>query len=146
MSHSPARREAFLRQMLPPNQRSIPRLVREQGILEPTLYAWRSKARSEDRLMPDSNNTPEGWSSRDEFSAVFEAVNMSRARFHLVSARSSKSVGSVVGIFLMSAMDNSTEQPTVKWRLWPVAGPRRDQLHPFGSQALISAFYLAFEP
>ena len=79
MSYSPERREAVLKKMLPPNQRSIPQLAREEGIAEPTLYAWRSKARSEGRLMPDSNNTPEGWSSRDKFSAVLETATMSQA-------------------------------------------------------------------
>jgi transposase len=65
MSYSPERREAVLKKMLPPDQRSIPDLAREEGIAEPTLYAWRTRARNEGRLMPDSNNTPEGWSSRD---------------------------------------------------------------------------------
>lgn len=79
MSYSPERREAVLKKMLPPNQRSIPELAREEGIAEPTLYAWRTRARNEGRLMPDSNNTPEGWSSRDKFSAVLETATMSQA-------------------------------------------------------------------
>lgn len=79
MSYSPERREAVLKKMLPPNQRSIPELAKEEGIAEPTLYAWRTKARMEGRLMPDSNNTPEGWSSRDKFSAVLETATMSQA-------------------------------------------------------------------
>ena len=77
MSYSPERREAVLKKMLPPNQRSIPDLAREEGIAEPTLYAWRTKARNEGRLMPDSNNTPQGWSSRDKFTAVLETATMS---------------------------------------------------------------------
>ena len=79
MSYSPERREAVLKKMLPPNQRSIPDLAKEEGIAEPTLYAWRTRARNEGRLMPDSNNTPEGWSSRDKFSAVLETASMSQA-------------------------------------------------------------------
>lgn len=79
MSYSPERREAVLKKMLPPNQRSIPELAREEGIAEPTLYAWRTRARNEGRLMPDSNNTPKGWSSRDKFSAVLETASLSQA-------------------------------------------------------------------
>ena len=79
MSYSPERREAVLKKMLPPNQRSITDLAREEGIAEPTLYAWRTKARNEGRLMPDSNNTPQGWSSRDKFTAVLETATMSEA-------------------------------------------------------------------
>ena len=79
MGYSPERREAVLTKMLPPNQRSIPDLSREEGISEPTLYAWRTKARNEGRLMPDSDNTPEGWSSRDKFNAVLETASLSEA-------------------------------------------------------------------
>ena len=79
MSYSPERKEAVLKKMLPPDQRSIPDLAKEEGIAEPTLYAWRSKARNEGRLMPDSKNTPKGWSSRDKFAAVMETASMSRA-------------------------------------------------------------------
>lgn len=79
MRYSPERRESVLKKMLAPNQRSIPELSREEGISEPTLYAWRSKARGEGRLMPDSDHTPEGWSSDDKFSAVLETASMSEA-------------------------------------------------------------------
>lgn len=79
MGYSPERREAVLKKMLPPDQRSIPELAREEGISEPTLYAWRTKARNQGRLMPDSNNTPQGWSSRDKFTAVMETASMSQA-------------------------------------------------------------------
>ena len=79
MGYSPERREAVLKKMLPPNQRSIAELSREEGICEPTLYAWRTRARNEGRLMPDSDNTPEGWSSRDKFNAVLETASLSKA-------------------------------------------------------------------
>lgn len=79
MGYSPERREAVLKKMLPPDQRSIPELAKEEGISEPTLYAWRTKARNQGRLMPDSNNTPQGWSSRDKFTAVMETASMSKA-------------------------------------------------------------------
>ncbi len=79
MSYSPERKEAVLKKMLPPDQRSIPDLAKEEGIAEPTLYAWRTRARSEGRLMPDSKNTPQGWSSRDKFAAVMETATMSKA-------------------------------------------------------------------
>ena len=79
MSYSPERREAVLKKMLPPDQRSIPDIAREEGIAEPTLYAWRTRARNEGRLMPDSNNTPQGWSSRDKFTAVLETASLSEA-------------------------------------------------------------------
>ena len=79
MSYSPERKEAVMKKMLPPNQRSIPDLAKEEGIAEPILYAWRTKARNDGRLMPDSKNTPQGWTSRDKFEAVMETATMSQA-------------------------------------------------------------------
>ncbi len=41
MRYSPERKEAVLRKMLPPHNRSIPELAEEEGISEGTLYNWR---------------------------------------------------------------------------------------------------------
>jgi transposase-like protein len=79
MRYSPERREAVLKKMLPPNNRSIAALAIEEGISDATLYNWRQRARNEGRLMPDSDNTPEGWTSRDKFAAVMETAAMSEA-------------------------------------------------------------------
>ena len=79
MGYSLERKEAVLKKMLPPNNRSIAALAEEEGISDATLYNWRQQARNEGRLMPDADNTPEGWTSRDKFAAVMETVAMSEA-------------------------------------------------------------------
>ena len=79
MGYSQERKEAVLRKMLPPNNQSITELAKEEGISDATLYNWRQQARNEGKLMPDSDNTPEGWSSRDKFAAVLETAAMSEA-------------------------------------------------------------------
>jgi len=79
MAYALERREAILKKMMPPNAVPIAELSRAEGIAEQTLYVWRSKARKDGRLMPDSDLTPEGWSSRDKFAAVLEAAAMSAA-------------------------------------------------------------------
>lgn len=79
MAYAPERREAVLKKMMPPNRASIAELARTEGISEQTLYGWRAKARKEGRLMPDSDMTPEGWTSRDKFAAVLETATMSAA-------------------------------------------------------------------
>ena len=79
MGYSQERREAVLKKMLPPNNRSIADLAIEEGISGATLYNWRQQARDEGRLMPNADNTPEGWSSRDKFAAVLETAAMSEA-------------------------------------------------------------------
>ncbi len=79
MGYSPKRKQAVLKKMLPPNNQAIAEIAKEEGISEATLYNWRTQARNEGRLMPDSDNTPEGWSSKDKFAAVMETAAMSQA-------------------------------------------------------------------
>lgn len=46
--------------MLPPRNKTIPEIEKEEGISEATLYNWRKEARAEGRLMPDGDTTPAG--------------------------------------------------------------------------------------
>ena len=79
MGYSLERKEAVLKKMLPPNRQSIAALAKAEGISDATLYNWRQQARNEGRLMPDSDNTSGGWTSRDKFAAVMETAAMSEA-------------------------------------------------------------------
>lgn len=74
--YSEARREAVLRKLLPPESRSIADVAREEGISVATLYNWRAAARRQGRLMPDTDTTPEGWTSQDKFAAVLETASL----------------------------------------------------------------------
>lgn len=73
MRYPEERKEAVLRKMMPPHNRSIAELAKEEGISEATLYNWRSDARSKGLLMPDGNSGPSGWTARDKFAAVLES-------------------------------------------------------------------------
>jgi transposase-like protein len=79
MGYSPERKEAVLKKMLPPNNVAIAELAKQEGISDATLYGWRQQARNAGQLMPDSDNTPQGWSSRDKFAAVLSTATMSEA-------------------------------------------------------------------
>lgn len=79
MAYAPERKESILKKMMPPDAVSIAELARSEGIAEQTLYVWRAKARKEGRLMPDSDASPTGWSSRDKFAAVLETAPMNAA-------------------------------------------------------------------
>jgi transposase-like protein len=70
MKYSPERKEAVLKKMLPPHNRALSELAREEGISEATLYHGRKEARRQGRLLPDGDQSPEGWTSRDKFAAV----------------------------------------------------------------------------
>jgi transposase-like protein len=79
MQYSKERKEAVLKKMMPPHNRSIIELAREEGISEVTLYIWRRQARERGLLLPDSDSAPEGWSARDKFNAVIESAGMNEA-------------------------------------------------------------------
>jgi transposase-like protein len=46
MRYSKERKEAVLCKMMPPHNRSIVELAKEEGIAEATLYNWRREARN----------------------------------------------------------------------------------------------------
>lgn len=77
MGYSAERRESVLKKMLPPNNVSIAALAKAEGISDATLYLWRKQARDQGRLMPDTDTTPNGWTSRDKFAAVMETAALS---------------------------------------------------------------------
>jgi len=79
MRYAKERKEAVLKKMLPPNNRTIKELAAEEGISEATLYNWRKAARAEGRLLPDGDTTPQGWVSADKFAAVLETASMNEA-------------------------------------------------------------------
>jgi transposase-like protein len=79
MKYLQERKEAVLRKMLPPHNRSIRELSREEGISEPTLYQWRTEARRQGVLLPAAEQGPEGWTSRDKFAAVVETAALNEA-------------------------------------------------------------------
>ncbi len=79
MGYPSERKEAILRKMLPPNNKSVRELAREEGISEATLYNWRKAARAEGRLLPDGETTPAGWCSADKFAAVVETAALNEA-------------------------------------------------------------------
>lgn len=77
MKYSEERKESVLKKMMPPHNRTIPELAKEEGISEATLYNWRSESRDKGHLLPDGDSTPEGWTSRDKFAAVLETATLS---------------------------------------------------------------------
>jgi transposase-like protein len=67
-------KESIIARMLPPNNISVPELVRETGIPKDTLYTWRSKARKGGA--PAQSMTPRELSSEEKFNIVLETVSL----------------------------------------------------------------------
>lgn len=73
------RKDAVLKKMLPPHNKTIPEISKEEGISEGTLFNWRKAARAEGRLMPDGDSSPAGWRAADKFAAVVETASLNEA-------------------------------------------------------------------
>ena len=76
MNYSLELKEALLRRMLPPNNESITKISKEEGISEQTLRNWRNKARAEGIAAPGKEATPDNWSTQDKFLIVVETASM----------------------------------------------------------------------
>lgn len=74
------RKEAILAKMTGADRKPIAVISAEEGISTATLYNWRKQARQQGRLLPDHDDSPEGWSSRDKFNAVLETAPLSEAQ------------------------------------------------------------------
>lgn len=77
MKYPDERREAILKKLLPPHNRTVSQVAEEEGISAATLYSWRKQARAQGRLLPDNADAPEGWRSQDKFHAVLETAVLS---------------------------------------------------------------------
>ena len=79
MPYARERKEAVLAKLMPPHNRTVADVAREEGISTATLYNWRKEAREQGRLLPVHSSEPEGWSARDKFNAVLETASLSES-------------------------------------------------------------------
>src|SRR5512143_2796402 len=71
-------KDSLIKRMLPPSNADVPKLSRETGIPQDTLYGWRRQARRAQGL----TGTPaagggERWSSEEKFAMVVETAALS---------------------------------------------------------------------
>ncbi len=86
MSYPAERKEVVLKKMLPPNNKTIKELAREEGISEGTLHNWRKAARSEGRLMPNGRQYSARMGvSRQVFSSSGDCSDERGRTFRLLS-------------------------------------------------------------
>ena len=88
MGYPRKRKEAVLKKMLPPGNKPISEIAREEGISEGTLYNWRKAARAQDRLMPDGDTSPSGWGGiRQVRRSAGNNLNESSRVIHVLSTK-----------------------------------------------------------
>ena len=79
MNYSPEFKEAMLRRMLPPNNESIKKIAKEEGLSEQTLRNWRDKARKEGYAAPGTDASPDDWSTQDKFLIFVETASLNES-------------------------------------------------------------------
>ncbi|WP_024906078.1 transposase [Robbsia andropogonis] len=77
MKYSEEHKEAILKKLLAPHNRSVGDVSREEGVSEATIYNRRKAARERGLLLPVNATDSEGWRSRDKFNAVLECSALS---------------------------------------------------------------------
>ncbi len=77
--YSKERKDAVIKRMMQPENRSVPELVEETGISKVTLYHWRKQAIVKGLVVPKDGLNPENWSAQDKFSVVLETAVMNEA-------------------------------------------------------------------
>ena len=78
MRYSQELKDAVLRRILPPNNESIAKVAREEGLPEQTIRVWRDKARANGTAVPARDNA-ENWSTQDKFLIVVETASMNES-------------------------------------------------------------------
>ena len=76
MNYSKEYKDAILRRMLPPNNESVTKIAKEEGLSEQTLRNWRDKARRDGYAAPGIDAVPDDWSTQDKFLIVVETASL----------------------------------------------------------------------
>lgn len=78
MSYSPELKEALLKRMLPPNNESISKISKEEGISEQTLRKWCDKSRDDGISEAGKEALFDERSTQDKFFIVVETASMNQ--------------------------------------------------------------------
>ena len=76
MNYSKEYKDSILRRILPPNNESINKIAKEEGLSEQTIRNWRDKARKEGYAAPGTGALPDDWSTQDKFLIVVETASL----------------------------------------------------------------------
>lgn len=75
--YSAERKESVLKKMLPPSNRSVSEVSKEEGIQVATLYNWLNKAKREGKVVAGSSKaTADQWTNQAKFSVLMETASM----------------------------------------------------------------------
>ena len=78
MVYSPELKEAILRRLLPPNNESVTKISKEEGIPAGTLTRWKNEAKANGIAAPTGDDA-DAWSTQDKFLIVVETASMNES-------------------------------------------------------------------
>ena len=77
LRYTEERKEAVLKKLLPPINRSVAAVSREEGISGATLYHWRNQAKAHGVPVPGEKPSPDDWKAEAKFAVVIETAALS---------------------------------------------------------------------
>jgi len=79
MAYPQERKEAILKKLLPPVNKSVTEVAREEGISVQTLYNWRAKARESGVPVPGNTTKTDHWTAETKLAVVIETAPLSES-------------------------------------------------------------------
>jgi transposase-like protein len=80
--YSQKRETAILKQLLPPYNRSVAEVARQEGVSDVTLYNWRKQIQARDSIVPDKQSLPDRWSAEAKLAVVAETLALSEVELN----------------------------------------------------------------
>ena len=75
--YSNERKASILNKLLPPSNKSVAEVAKEEGVSAQTLYNWRSKVKESGLPVPGKSPTTQQWSADAKLAVVIETAGMS---------------------------------------------------------------------
>ena len=79
MAYPQERKEAILKKLLPPVNKSVAEVAKEEGIPSGTIYNWRVKANQSGVPLPRKTSKTENWTAETKLSVVIETASLSES-------------------------------------------------------------------
>lgn len=70
---------SIVKQMMPPQNKSVRVLSKENGIAEQTLFKWKREAKAKGIVITDGEAQSDKWSTHDKFMIVVETASLNAA-------------------------------------------------------------------
>lgn len=70
---------SIIKQMMPPQNKKVNQISKENGIAEQTLFKWKREAKSKGIVITDGDVQTEKWSTKDKFMIVVETASLNNA-------------------------------------------------------------------